>query len=150
MVDFGVICPKMSDEKAMEHWALVHSVLKNSPTIKTKALEEALRENISRSYLFDLLRVYENKGLIIRPSRGLVVLVKAPTEAKPSKMGFFGYLRWRREYDDAKKQRRKKELRAEIEARKQIITKLDEDDPNYLKKSEDIMLAYRKKYGVQE
>lgn len=64
--------------------------------------------------------------------------------------GFFGYLMKRKEYEDAKREKRLRELQCSIAARREIMCELDEDDPDFFKKAEDIKETYRKKYGLQQ
>lgn len=103
-----------SDERAMGNWALVHSVLKISPTIKTGKLKDALREQIGRTDLYEFLKVYENKNLIVRPTRGLIVLVDK-ADGKDS-AGFFGWLERREEKKARKKAEKLRSLRVECRA----------------------------------
>jgi len=93
----------MSNERAMAKWALIHAYLKNSPMMKPKDLEEKLRGQISRSDMFTFLKVYEDKGLIIRPS-GSIMLVK-----KPSRWNILETLK----YFDERRDKRKRELLVE-------------------------------------
>ena len=99
--------------RALKNWPLVHSVLKNSPMIKTGKLQDVLRGHICKTDLFNFLNVYETQNLIIRPTRGLIVLVdnKDKTDRKNS-VGFFGWLERRAE----RKAREKAEKLLSMEA----------------------------------
>lgn len=67
-----------SDVRAMKKWPLFYTILKNSPMMKTGDLEVKLRERVSRTDFFEFLKVYEKKEKIVRPTRGLIMLVKKP------------------------------------------------------------------------
>lgn len=67
-----------SDVRAMKKWPLFYAILKNSPMMRTGDLEDKLRERVSRSDIYEFLKVYERKEKIIRPTRGLIVLVRKP------------------------------------------------------------------------
>ncbi|UCE16208.1 MAG: hypothetical protein JSV12_00905 [Candidatus Bathyarchaeota archaeon] len=62
----------------MKKWPLFYTILKNSPTMKTGDLLDKLREQVSRTDAYNFLNVYEREGLIVRNTRGLIVLVKKP------------------------------------------------------------------------
>jgi len=114
-----------SNERAMGNWPLVQSVLKVNPTIKTGKLEDALRGHISRTDLYEFLKVYENKNLIVRPTRGLIVLVDK-TDEKDS-AGFFGYLDRRAERKAREKSEKLLSLKVECYAGMEE-TEMNEDD----------------------
>jgi len=67
-----------SDDRAMKKWPLFYAILKNSPMMRTGSLEDKLRGRVSRSDFFEFLKVYERKEKIIRPTRGLIKLVRKP------------------------------------------------------------------------
>lgn len=67
-----------SNDRAMKKWPLFYTHLKRSSMIKTGVLKDRLREQISKTDFFNFLSVYERKELIIRPTRGVIVLVKKP------------------------------------------------------------------------
>lgn len=46
--------------------------------MKTGDLLDKLREQVSRTDAYNFLNVYEREGLIVRNTRGLIVLVKKP------------------------------------------------------------------------
>ena len=67
-----------SNERAMERWPLFYTHLKNSPMMKTGDLWEQMCGQVSHTDFYNFLGVYEQKEKIIRPSRGLIMLVKKP------------------------------------------------------------------------
>lgn len=71
--------PMKSNERAMEKWALIRTVLSTSPTMKTGEIVEKLRGQVSRSDVYTFLDVYERNGKIHRPLRGVVMLVRNPS-----------------------------------------------------------------------
>jgi len=143
----------MSNERAMKNWPLIRTYLENSPMMKPKKLENQLRGRICRTDMFGFLKFYEQKGLIVRPS-GSVMLVKKQSfwlqlfSVLKSGFGLVGYFKWRQQYNDEKRKRRKLERKCEIEALKEIITELDEDDPEIFKKEREIRRNMRREYGL--
>ncbi len=135
----------MSDEAAMEKWSLFHSILKNSPMMKTGTLRETLRGHIKKSRFHELLNIYEQKNLIIRPTRGLIVLVETPKKSLfPAISKFF----------EKRREREKRELLDKIlylKARQAIrreVAALDSRDPQYRQKISGIEYKWFKKYGL--
>lgn len=63
----------------MEKWPLFRTILKNSSMEKSGKLLEKLRGQVSKTDFYDFLNVYENRGLILRPSRGAIMLVRSPS-----------------------------------------------------------------------
>jgi len=144
-------CPMKSNERAMERWPLIRTILKNSPTMKTGDLVDALRGKVSRSDVFSFLDIYENEGMIHRPIRGCVMLVRKPSVWD----GFFSVLRSGFGLFDWWERRAKRELfereRAlrRLEMEKEMLLEemsCDEDEFTF-DKDREIKRKYEKEYG---
>jgi hypothetical protein len=68
---------------------------------------------------------------------------------KPSVLNIFAYLKWKKEYEDAKNEKQIRELECDLAAQEEIVW-LDEDDPDLLNKTEDVKEKWRKRYGLQQ
>lgn len=98
----------------MAKWPLFHTVLKDSPMMKTGELEEKLREQVCRSDVQTFLSYYESQGLITRPMKGLIVLVQE------QKHGLLASLLvlidgWKARRDERKRRERFERARIELE-----------------------------------
>ncbi len=70
-------------------------------------------------------------------------------ENPPSKLNYWEYRKWKKEYEDKKSKQYIREIRGE-EAADIEVNELDENDPDFLRKAEEIRERYRKKYGSNE
>ena len=137
----------------MKNWPLIQTVLEKSPMIKPGKLEYELRGQICRTDIYAFLEVYARKGLITRPS-GSIMLVKKESfwaqllSVLKSGFGAFDYFKWKRQYEDEKRKIERLERKAGIEASREIITTLYEDDPQFFAKSREIRRKMRKEYGL--
>ena len=68
-------------------------------------------------------------------------------ESKPSHFGFFEWLKWRKQYVDEKLDRNIRELECRIAIRHELMH-LDEDDPEYNRKANEIKFRLRKEHGL--
>jgi len=103
-----------SNDRAMKKWPLFYTHLKNSPTIKTGVLREKLRGQISKTDFYNFLNVYEQKELIIRPTRGAIMLVK--------KLGF-----WERRAERKRLEKIEKQLELKRGLRVYYRSRVDTD-----------------------
>lgn len=95
------------------------------------------------------LKFLKKEGLIKKES-GFYGTVKStfhieekPSTEKPSRLNFWEYWKWRREYGDMQRERELQRLEREVAARLEIM-QLNEDDPHLMDKINKI----RKKYEL--
>lgn len=143
-------CPMKSNERAMEKWPLVHTVLKTSPMIKTGKLESILRGHISRSDLYEFLNVYEQRNMIIRPTRGLINLVSDDKHEDNDSFGLFKWLRDRRERKRLEEEKQQKELLARKWTYCELVAKRFGDEARSLKEWVEIEKKNYKELGLSD
>lgn len=140
---------KLSNVKRMDVWTVVRTVLEKSPGIKAKELIRKVREKtgLARSTIYDRMASFELQGKIYR-EKGRYYLEKPQKPSKPSWWERRAERKFlEKKYNDERLDESIRELQCELAINREEML-LDEDDPRYLEKINEIEYKWRKKYGL--